>query len=764
MGADTIHQHRPGGLKQQNKAHKHGKRSKGSIERLSKGRAMVDKKPSKKQHAIGREERRNQAKQVRAKKRFEYLEKRRDICEAPFLVGLVPLSDEIDVDEVIEFLKKSDPESEILTTALGYVHMWCPRLKQRYTLATVKGDNLFDKMDLMKVCSTICLLSSITGVDDNGKITLTALVSQGLPAVTVVVTDMSTLPPKKWQDGKNQIENELSRWLPEIDKIMTMDKTGDGLNILRKIALQKQKSLIMRDRRPHLLGESLHFIETDVGVGTLQVTGYLRGVPLNVNSLVHIPGWGDFQMSKIERAPLPGDLTSKPILLEEADSSKQESLESEAIVDPMDAEQTWPTAEELAEATKQKEPRKVKKVPHGMSEYQAAWIPDVDAVELSEDEEDEEAMTVDGEEDDDEKSEDQMEEDDDALTETSEAPVAPDKYDRDLDMAEESAALKKFKQDREHRAKEDALFPDEVDTPRDIPAKTRFIKYRGLKSFRTTPWDPKENLPADYARIFQFQNFKRMKAAVLSEERTGAETGWYITVHIKNVPTVLNALRGTQPVVVYGLLPHEQKMSVLNLFLKSTPELVAPIESKKEELLFQVGYRRFKACPIYSTPSTKGNKHKYERFFRPNSEVVATMYAPVIFPPAPVLAFKEDEDGTLSLVASGNVQSVDPDRIVVKRAVLSGHPFKIFKRSAIIRFMFYNREDIEWFKPVELRTKYGRRGHIKEPLGTHGHMKCVFNSQLKSQDTVLLNLYKRIFPKWTYEPNAFFVPAKDVAT
>lgn len=72
--------------------------------------------------------------------------------------------------------------------------------------------------------------------------------------------------------------------------------------------------------------------------GTLRIHGYLRGQPLSVNSLVHIPGWGEYQMSRIySRAdPYPlerrGKEASMPDedlhLLEEANPSLQESLTS----------------------------------------------------------------------------------------------------------------------------------------------------------------------------------------------------------------------------------------------------------------------------------------------------------------------------------------------------------------------------------------------------------------------------------------------------
>jgi pre-rRNA-processing protein TSR1 len=165
------------------------------------------------------------------------------------------------------------------------------------------------------------------------------------------------------------------------------------------------------------------------------------------------------------------------------------------------------------------------------------------------------------------------------------------------------------------------------------------------------------------------------------------------------------------------------------------------VVKSKEDLLVQCGFRRFRSTPIFSQHNINCDKHKFERFLQPDRTSVASVFAPITFTPAPVLLFKEVQ-GRPRLVASGTLLGADPNRIMLKKVVLTGYPYKIHKRTAVIREMFYNpgtfspsraraaslhdaelslsppADDVRWFKPVELYTKQGRTGHILEPLGT----------------------------------------------
>jgi pre-rRNA-processing protein TSR1 len=85
--------------------------------------------------------------------------------------------------------------------------------------------------------------------------------------------------------------------------------------------------------------------------------------------------------------------------------------------------------------------------------------------------------------------------------------------------------------------------------------------------------------------------------------------------------------------------------------------------------------------------------------------------------------------------------------VIAKRIILTGHPYKIHKKLVTVRYMFFNREDVEWFKALQLWTKRGRSGFIKESLGTHGYFKATFDGKINPQDAVGVSLYKRVWPR-----------------
>ncbi len=634
-------------------------------------------------------------------------------------------------------------------------------------------------LDAAKIVDVLMLVVPPTGVDEEGEMYISLLRSQGFPSSFVVLQNLDSLGKKK-TDRKRELTKWAQTEIPRDPKVVTYDGENDTRQICRWINDQQARPITWREKRPYLLVDKYEFqpkvypqeaqqndqlssliAQKDV-LGTLVVYGYLRGKSITANQLFHLVNFGTFQVDKIstEEAPTRNKRDTDAFVKSEFfPDQDQESLQASLIPDTINNEQTWPTKEDLEVATKSM------KVPKGFSTYQASWIAEGDEKVTSDDDEDDDEDDLDSEmmNQDEEDDVDSIEDEDERnfdFGERSETQTQVDKHfniDADEKMTDEE---RRAERERLIRAREeeddDARFPDEVDTPADTPARIQFAKYRGLKSFRTSPWDPKENLPIDYARIFQFENFDRSAKLAMQEDDSDKciDSDQYISIHLSMVPgerVMKIHQENKDQLVVFGLLRHEQKYSVNHFMIKKNPLYTEPIKSK-DELIAQVGYRTFKCNPVFSEHNPRNDKHRFERFLQPSRFLAATIFAPITYRPAPVLLFKRNVDtGKLDLVAYGGVLAINPDRVMVKKIILTGYPFKVHKKQAVVRFMFHNAEDIKWFQPVELHTKYGRHGLITQSLGTHGYMKCVFDDTVHGHDTVCMSLYKRVFPKWSTE-------------
>ncbi|CAI2167866.1 12927_t:CDS:10 [Funneliformis geosporum] len=659
--------HKAGSLKQSNKPFKSKHATKGAIKDKIKGKVnrKAIKHSSANTRSISRVDRRNAAKLEQQKKREEVLKTNRFFegkHGTPKIVAVIPLCPDVNSYSAIKSIYSSIDlqEPSILK---GIAHMNAERFKQTIQFILLER-NFIDILDACKIADYVLfVVSAEVEVDQFGESCLKAIQSQGLPTVITTAMHMEKISQKKRNDVKKSLLSYMNHFFPDEEKIHSADQIQDALNVLRTICTQRPKQVLWRDIRPYMLTEELIYEPNDDNFGTLKVTGYSRGVPFSANRLVHLQNFGDFQLKQItasRKRDDDKDSEEKFQILHVADPKLQDSLISENEPTFMENEQTWPTEEEMG----------------GMEEsMRSDDMPDAPPEVGNDSEGEYEEIEVE--------------------TRTTSL------NDPNLDPEEEARQLKEFLANREKQRRDDLEFPDERDTPLGITARTRFQRYRGLESFRTSPWDPMENLPVDYARIFQFENYQRTKHRVINEAAVGGcgIKGARITLHLSNVP----------------------KEVAVN--------------------------------PIYSqnTQGGKGtnNVHKFERFLNPGRTCIATIYGPVQFGHSPIMLFKDTGDiNAPILVATGSFLNSDPKRVNAKRIILTGHPYKIHKKSAVIRYMFFNPEDVLWFKPVQLTTKYGRTGHIKESLGTHGYMKCVFDSPLTQQDTVMMNLYKRVFPKW----------------
>mgnify|MGYP000726413770 CR=1 FL=1 len=409
-----------------------------------------------------------------------------------------------------------------------------------------------------------------------------------------IISGLDELPAAKQMAARRDVLKRFQNLnIITTDKLKTfpVDTIPDVQSLLRQVVNVK-KTLRGHKNRPFLLAETIG-IDGD----SLKVTGWLSSA-MSVNLPVHIPGVGDFLLSRVE--------TESGDLIINANAEKQPNLNPEAEVDMLDAEQTFPTEEEIETAEIKTEVKR--RVPKGVSEYQATWLPEEDDEETESEEEDEDFEEMPGLEGEDppRRYDEEMAEDEHRVRfDENTASENTEDHDKDYDFEEEQRLL------RLHRAaKDDREFPDEIDTPED--AKTRFQKFRGLASFRTSPWDVNENLPLEYAKIFKFRRWNHAKIRARKWMPELAETvaaGQCVTLVLRlrdEDKDALKQIADLDSLILFGLLSNEHRMSVMHLVMKRVPGFTAEI-ANKTKLYFSCGFRRFQAQPIFSQ-HTNGNK------------------------------------------------------------------------------------------------------------------------------------------------------------
>ncbi|KAG8690296.1 hypothetical protein FRC11_012547 [Ceratobasidium sp. 423] len=665
------HHHRPT-LKQQNKPFKSKHASKGSLKAAAKGRVGNSPKAQPITSAALAQtklNRKNAAKQNQIKKRAELADEGKIFHgpnAAPRIVAVVPLCPDVSAQQTVLQIVKALGVDATSAPESGTWIIEAPRFRTTLQFLILPYRQLYSTLDATHAADyTILSLSPVTEVDAWGERLLRVLQSQGgLHNVVSVASHpdgSKTQPPVQ-----KSLLSFVQYFVPTQNRVFDLKTESDARNAARAlcegIPRTGTASASWRDGRAWIVAENVDWEES----GELRVTGIVRGTALSANRLVHIPSLGDFQISKVLAAPrprahkhsaevtmdvAPTDLT----LIAERQPSDADSLTSTNKPDEMANEQTWPTAEELA----------------------------------------------DGE-------------------------------------------------------AHDLAFPDEIDTPQDIPARTRFARFRGLRSFRTSPWDPYENLPQDYARTFQFEDYARTERSVRKyEDEHAIKPGTRVVVCVERVSRDVVRVYGPgRPLVMFTLLQHEHKVSVLNFTIQRNTEYSESVRSK-DPMILCVGPRRFRTNPIYSQHTRGGGKgvnnvHKFERYLRHGDTSVATIYGPIVFGKQPCTLLRETSDPEApELVAYGSFHNTDAQRIIAKRVILTGHPFKVHKKTATVRYMFFNPDDVRYFAPIQLHTKHGRTGHIRESLGTHGYFKAHFDGPLTQMDTVCMSLYKRVYPRWS---------------
>lgn len=183
------------------------------------------------------------------------------------------------------------------------------RFKTSLQFVLLPYRRLYAALDACKAADyVVFVLSPTVEVEPWGDTLLRTLQSQGLPESIAVIAPEVPMDPKEKPGIQKSLLSFIQYFDPTQSRVFDLRAGSDALNAVRTMSEGKPGDVKWREGRTWVLGERAEWND-----GVFSLTGVVRGAPLSANRLVHIPSFGDFQISKVSciRCSLHSKLGSK---------------------------------------------------------------------------------------------------------------------------------------------------------------------------------------------------------------------------------------------------------------------------------------------------------------------------------------------------------------------------------------------------------------------------------------------------------------------
>lgn len=257
----------------------------------------------------------------------------------------------------------------------------------------------------------------------------------------------------------------------------------------------------------------------------------------------------------------------------------------------------------------------------------------------------------------------------------------------------------------------------------------KYSSYRGIKNMQTVNFVTND-YPSYYNDVFLFDQIQHLQSKI---KKMKSKLNENCLVTAKFEITENNDLNYNY-FALFNYYDFEDIKTVYNVEFTCNHNLLT-----NDSYIIDLGWRFINITPMLSHNS----KSKVHKVVPTLQSGIMSFIGPLSFHTSKILIYKDVISPSTLLGTGYNI--IYNDRIILEEKIIKGLPHKIDKRYCTVRNMFTTKDEVMYFRNIELKTKNKVSGIIKKPIGTHGVYKAYFSQPIKHGDVIMLSLYKRIF-------------------